>query len=210
MGTKLVDPSRRLDWGGGNRWELKEEILLSLTLVLGGARSGKSTWAEKLAAMKPPVLYIATAERGDREMEDRIRRHRQSRPAHWRTLEAPHNLEGVLREAPQTGTILIDCLTIYISNQLLALETKDPWEREELILKEIRTLGGLALDLPLPVIIVSNEVGCGIVPPYPLGREFRDLCGRSNQILATYSEHVYYTIAGIPVDVKQLGVPMDA
>ncbi|HKY95574.1 MAG TPA: bifunctional adenosylcobinamide kinase/adenosylcobinamide-phosphate guanylyltransferase [Kiloniellales bacterium] len=163
-----------------------------LTLILGGARSGKSAMAERLMqALPPPWTYIATAEALDEEMRQRIAEHRRRRAEGWRTVEAPLALPEAIAEAP--GAALVDCLTLWLSNLILA-------ERDI----EAATA---ALDLALsarraPTFLVANEVGLGIVPDHALGRVFRDAAGRLNQRLAERAKRVLFMVAGLPITVK--------
>ena len=175
-----------------------------LTLILGGARSGKSTYAEKLAAkMGPHVLYIATAEAGDEEMAERIIAHRVARPATWQTLEAPRNVGQALKKIDHhPDVLLLDCLTLLVTNILLSLEDQPQTEIVTAIQAEIDTLLATRKQLNVPLIIVSNEVGLGLVPEYPLGRIFRDELGRANQYLAEQADHVIFMVAGLPLTVK--------
>lgn len=182
-------------------------------LVLGGARSGKSDLAQKLALdMGGPVLFVATAEAGDEEMRRRIEAHQRSRPGDWRTLEAPLRLADALeRSAADVAVVVIDCVSLWVSNLLQAaspkgLEEPDQEAAQRLLSEELGTLhdwyrGGMA-----SVIVVSNEVGMGLVPPYPAGRAFRDLVGWANQRLAILASEVYLVVAGIPVDLKQFAI----
>jgi len=175
-----------------------------LTLILGGARSGKSTHAEKLAAeIGPNVLYIATAEAGDDEMAERIIAHRAARPATWQTLEALRDVGQALTTiADQPDVLLLDCLTLLVTNILLATEDKPQDEIETAIHAEIDTLLAMRRQLGIPLIIAANEVGLGLVPEYPLGRIYRDVLGRANQHLAAQADHVIFMVAGIPMVVK--------
>lgn len=181
--------------------------MAGLTLILGGARSGKSSYAEKLAAeMGRRVLYIATAEAGDEEMAARIEVHRQSRPAHWRTLEASRDIGRALRALPeQPQVLLLDCLTLLVSNVLLAQEAEPETVIDAAVQKEIELLITAQSHLDIPLIIVSNEVGLGLVPPYPLGRVYRDILGRANQRLAAEASKVIFMVAGLPMTVKEEG-----
>lgn len=165
-------------------------------LILGGVRSGKSALAETLARESGmEVLYLATATAGDREMGDRIARHRQRRPAHWRTREEPLALASALAsEASPTRCILVDCLTLWLSNLLSG--DRDRWRRER------ADLLALLPRLPGRVILVSNEVGWGIVPSSELGRRFRDEAGRLHQALAACCERVILVVAGLPQVLK--------
>jgi adenosylcobinamide kinase/adenosylcobinamide-phosphate guanylyltransferase len=161
-------------------------------LVLGGARSGKSTFAEGLAAsLEPPVLYVATATASDAEMAERIARHRARRPASWKTLESPL----ALRVPPgAAGTVLVEDLTLLLNN--LMLES----------LGEAEARAGAEVDavltLPANVILVSNELGMGLVPETPLGRTFRDAMGRLNQRAAGAVNEAYFLVAGLPLRLK--------
>lgn len=180
-----------------------------LTFILGGARSGKSTYAEKLAAACPgQVLYIATAQPLDEEMQTRIQSHRQRRPEAWQTLELSNGVGAyLLSNPPQADCILLDCLTLLVSNLLLrsAPDTDAPDESAAtaLVEAEITTLLEAIGSSFADWIIVSNEVGMGLVPPYPLGRLYRDLLGRANQRLAACSDEVVFMVAGIPMHLNR-------
>jgi len=164
-----------------------------LTFVLGGARSGKSRYAESvIAAMPPPWSYVATAEAGDAEMTERIAIHRARRGPHWQTVEAPRDLVTVLRDSMAAPT-LIDCLTLWLSNLMLA---------EADIEAEIARLEAALAAAVAPVVAVANEVGYGIVPDNPLGRQFRDLQGILNQRIAARADRVILMVAGLPLAVK--------
>jgi adenosyl cobinamide kinase/adenosyl cobinamide phosphate guanylyltransferase len=165
----------------------------SLTFVLGGARSGKSRYAEGLvAALPPPWLYVATAEAGDHEMAARIRAHRSRRGPSWRTIEAPRDLPAALA-ACEGMPVLIDCLTLWLSNLLLANADID---------QETERLERSLAEAAAPIVLVANEVGSGIVPDHPLGRKFRDLQGLLNQRIAARADRVVLMVAGLPVAVK--------
>jgi adenosylcobinamide kinase / adenosylcobinamide-phosphate guanylyltransferase len=183
-----------------------------LTLILGGARSGKSSYAERLAAEHGgQVLYIATAQPLDGEMAERIANHQKHRPAGWKTLEIPSALGAFLlsetqSKLPGPGVILVDCLTLLVSNLLLAASsgtdedlTADEAAATALVETEIQGLLEAVRAIPAEWIVVSNEVGLGLVPPYPLGRLYRDLLGRANQRLASQADQVIFMIAGIPM-----------
>lgn len=168
-------------------------------LILGGARSGKSRYAEQQAeAGALEVLYIATAEAGDAEMQERIRRHRQQRPEAWALVEEPLALAAVLRREARAGRcLLVDCLTLWLSNLLLADECRPGcFEHERAAL-----LAALP-ELDGQILLVSNEVGLGIVPDNALARRFRDEAGRLNQTLAGSCERVTLVTAGIPLMLK--------
>lgn len=179
----------------------------SLTLILGGARSGKSDYAEKLAAqMGRRVLYIATAEIGDDEMAQRIAAHRQARPADWQTLEAPRHVGVALAEIePAPEVLLLDCLTLLTSNILLAMENEPQPAIEAAVQTELDAILTAQARLNTPLIVVSNEVGLGLVPPYPLGRVYRDVLGRANQYLAARAQRVIFMVAGLPMIIKAEG-----
>jgi adenosyl cobinamide kinase/adenosyl cobinamide phosphate guanylyltransferase len=165
----------------------------SLTLVLGGARSGKSRYAERLvSALPPPWAYVATAEAGDHEMAARIRAHRSRRGPSWQTIEAPRDLPTALA-ACENMPVLIDCLTLWLSNLLLADADIDT---------EIGNLEKMLAEAAAPIVLVANEVGSGIVPDHPLGRKFRDLQGVLNQRIAARADRVVLMVAGLPVAVK--------
>lgn len=183
-----------------------------LTLVLGGARGGKSTYAEALAAkLGTDVLYVATAEALDTEMRERVAAHQARRPATWGTIEAPLGVGRLLLGSPQAAVadvILLDCLSLLVSNIILSggldspeLSTTMAWN---LVQAEVRDLLEAHRQLGAYFIIVSNEVGFGVVPPYSLGRIYRDCLGSANQMLARQADHVVWMIAGLPVDAKAL------
>jgi adenosylcobinamide kinase/adenosylcobinamide-phosphate guanylyltransferase len=174
-------------------------------LILGGARSGKSNYAEKLAAeLGRRVLYVATAEANDEEMARRIEVHRQARPSTWQTLETPRQVGAALAAAREVGpeVILLDCLTLLVSNIVLALETEPPEVVEAAIQAEVEAIITAQAELGIPLVIVSNEVGLGLVPPYPLGRIYRDVLGWANQRLAAVAAQVLFMVAGLPLTLK--------
>jgi adenosylcobinamide kinase/adenosylcobinamide-phosphate guanylyltransferase len=165
-----------------------------LTLVLGGARSGKSRYAESLiTARAPPWIYVATAQAGDDEMARRIAAHRARRNAGWQTIEAPHDLAGALETASAHARLLVDCMTLWLTNRMLAEADLDAeiGRLEEALLRR----AGMA-------VLVSNEVGYGIVPDNALARRFRDAQGRLNQRLAASADRVVLVVAGLPLAVK--------
>jgi adenosylcobinamide kinase / adenosylcobinamide-phosphate guanylyltransferase len=166
-------------------------------LVLGGARSGKSRFAEHMAeACGEPVLYVATAEATDDEMLQRIEHHRARRPPTWRTLEARGDVaEQVAAALYDARTVLVEDLTLLLSN---ALQAGDAEDAERRAVADVHGL--LALDAHL--ILVSNEVGMGLVPPYPLGRVFRDALGRLNQYAAASVDEAFFIVAGLPQRLK--------
>lgn len=165
-----------------------------LTLVIGGARSGKSAFAERLIRQSGrPRRYIATAEAWDDEMRDRITQHRRDRGEAWTTVEAPLNLAAALAECRIEEAVLVDCATLWLTNHLLA--------QHDLVVESTRLLAALA-NCPAPVIIVSNETGWGIVPENALARRFRDEQGRLNQRLAAQAQLAVTVIAGLPLVLK--------
>jgi len=165
-----------------------------LTLVLGGARSGKSRYAESLIeALPPPWIYLATAEAHDAEMAERIAAHRARRDERWQTVEAPHDLAGALRAAPTEAAVLVDCLTLWLSNRMLAEADMD---------HEIERLEAALVEQKGTVVLVSNEVGAGIVPDNALARRFQDLQGTLNQRIAARASRVIFMVAGLPLHVK--------
>jgi adenosylcobinamide kinase/adenosylcobinamide-phosphate guanylyltransferase len=167
-------------------------------LILGGARSGKSHYAEVRAKeSKFDVIYIATAQALDYEMEQRIQHHQQQRPDDWQLVEEPLNLISVLNQhASETSCILVDCLTLWLSNQLCSEQHKDKVERniEELVVA--------IAQLPGKIIFVSNEVSMGIVPMGEINRQFVDNAGRLHQRLAAVCDKVTLMVAGIPSHIK--------
>jgi adenosylcobinamide kinase/adenosylcobinamide-phosphate guanylyltransferase len=180
-----------------------------LIVVLGGARSGKSTHAERLAQELGgmDVLYVATAEGRDPEMRERIRAHRASRPVGWRTLEAPLGAGRLVAAEIGVPTgprvVLVDCLTLLATNALLAAGEDAPGERAQAaVLLEVEGIVDAVRTSAATWIVVSNEVGLGIVPAYPLGRVFRDALGRANQRLAAAADQVVLMVAGIPLRIK--------
>jgi len=170
----------------------------NVTFVLGGCRSGKSSYALKLAEQIPGTekIFIATCIPHDEEMKDRVERHRKERSSLWKTLEIPLLLSEAIRKNDHNNVILADCLTLWISN--LLLETN---ELEE-ITSHIKNLAETLERVRCPVILVSNEVGTGIVPENRLARLFRDAVGFANQQIAASSDRVIWMVAGIPVTIK--------
>ncbi|MGI6656489.1 MAG: bifunctional adenosylcobinamide kinase/adenosylcobinamide-phosphate guanylyltransferase [Desulfobulbus sp.] len=182
-----------------------------IVFVTGGARSGKSSHAEQLAAaLGSEIVYIATARAGDSEMAERIARHRLQRPAAWKTVEEPLCPSAVVeREGGRCTALLLDCLTVLITNRMLALSVD--WDNadsatlnavEEHVLVEIKALIRAATAASADLIAVGNEVGCGIVPVSPLSRLFRDCAGRVNQQVAAAAAEVWLVAAGIPLRIK--------
>ncbi|MCK8826477.1 bifunctional adenosylcobinamide kinase/adenosylcobinamide-phosphate guanylyltransferase [Natroniella acetigena] len=186
-----------------------------LILVLGGARSGKSSFAEDIVEKLggQDVIYVATSEVRDEEMKERVTRHRQSRPQEWRTVEESKAVSQALAELEDDSVVLLDCLTVLLSNLVLAdsdlAEDETDFTlqaKEEEILAEVERIIDVGRKKNLELVIVSNEVGQGVVPPYKLGRVYRDLVGWGNQRVADQADEVYITYAGLPVEIKELGM----
>lgn len=167
-------------------------------LILGGARSGKSLYAETRAIESNlDVIYIATAQALDDEMQQRIKHHQQQRPAHWRLIEEPINLVSVLKDNAKDNTcILVDCLTLWLSNQLCSEVHKHTFQ------ENINNLINLLPNLPGKIIFVSNEVSMGIIPMGEINRQFVDETGRLHQRLAAVCDNVILMVAGIPSHIK--------
>ena len=193
-----------------------------LILILGGARSGKSAEAVRMARERGrgKVLYVATAEPGDDEMRFRIEKHRAERPARWHTLEAPYNVGQAIGRQPDGrqpdgrqpdgrqpdgyATIIVDCITLLVSN--LMVDRPDPYADavQKSVVEEIAAIVQAAKEMPSAsqMIIVSNEVGTGLAPLTPLGRAFRDLVGQANQTLATAADRAVLMVAGLALLLK--------
>ena len=211
--------------------------MAKMTFVLGGARSGKSAFAEELAKKYNEVVCIATAEVKDEEMRDRIQTHRARRPFNWKTIEAPFHVDRVISNLNEkVGLIYIDCITLYITNMLLSddadtskgelpfaltkddkniildkianttdtaeMQRKTLKQKQSQILDEINKLCKVCRESKSDVIIVSNEVGLGIVPDNALSRVFRDIAGSANQMIADEADEVYFVVAGIAQRIK--------
>ena len=173
-----------------------------LILVLGGARAGKSTFALRLAtdlAVDSQVCFIATGQASDDEMAERIARHREERPGHWKTIEEPYQLDEALHQAGEANIVIIDCLTLFVSNWLLRSEDENCAMGLRKVIDKL--LAGIRSQ-PRTVICVSNEVGLGLVPDNRLGRTFRDLLGRVNQQFAAAADEVLLLVAGLPLHLK--------
>ena len=185
-----------------------------LTLVLGGVRSGKSAFAEELvneldSESSRPALYLATGQVTDAEMAERIRRHRERRPAHWLTIEEPLEpataLANALTVPNSPGAILLDSLDVWVANFLLAHENDAPTAVESLALAELERLLDACRQGDTNSVLVSSEVGLSPVPPNVLGRRFQDLLGTVNQRAAAAADAVYLVVAGIPLPIKPQG-----
>lgn len=191
----------------------------SLVLITGGVRSGKSSFAEKLAEKSgKEFIYLATARVEDEEMRERVACHQSRRPANVRTIEEPLEPHLVLKKENSVDKlVLIDCLTLLLSNRILddldrhgaVREGEEIFVDEKLLeaagertLDYIKLLGGTISGCSSNILVVTNEVGMGVVPSYPLARVFRDLSGRANQILAAYADQVWMVVCGIPQRIK--------
>jgi adenosylcobinamide kinase/adenosylcobinamide-phosphate guanylyltransferase len=181
-----------------------------LTLIVGGVRSGKSRFAEQLAAAQPPVTYLATARatlqgtEADAEMTERIARHRQRRAAlnpPWQTVEEPWEVPAAVANHGKTGSVLVECLTLWLTNLLVGGPGRTGLEDGD-IFARVDALAEAGRRAAANVLIVTNEVGCGIVPVSPLARRFADLLGEANQRLAATAAEVYGCMAGIPLRLK--------
>lgn len=187
-----------------------------VVLILGGARSGKSARAQEMASrLGRRVTYVATAEPGDEEMRQRIQAHRAARPEGWRTVEEPLDLRSAVRDAvSDSDVVLVDCLTLWVSNRLCRLPVegaKGEWARAavglaEELEAEVSDVARVARSGDTTLLLVSNEVGLGLVPPTPLGRLYRDLLGSVNRRLAREADQVLLMVAGLAVDVKRLAL----
>lgn len=181
-----------------------------LTFITGGARSGKSTFGESLAMKaEGPVVYIATAVAFDEGMKDRIKHHRERRPAEWKTIERYNNFEALPGDPgfAEAETVLLDCLTVLITNEMMDFDVdydtvpmEKVWEIEEQIETQVMTALDACRDKN--TIVVANEVGLGLVPAYRMGNLFRDIAGRINQHVAARADEVYFCVSGIPMKIK--------
>jgi len=176
-----------------------------LIFITGGARSGKSRFAEEAAGKTgKKVAYIATGQPKDNEMKARIQKHKDKRPTNWQTFEEPIKVKALIDKLGlENEIIIIDCLTLLISNLLLRKQDligDEMWQEE--VLSEIEKLAESAYKVPALVIIVSNEVGMGLVPDNPLGRFYRDILGRANNIIAWRADEVFLMVSGIPLKIK--------
>jgi adenosylcobinamide kinase/adenosylcobinamide-phosphate guanylyltransferase len=171
----------------------------SVTLVLGGVRSGKSRFALEVASKAPSVTFVATARACDDEMRVKIERHRSERPGHWKTREEPLKLAEVIAETggAYDELVLVDCLTLFAANLMEAYS-----QDRSALLAAIEELISALCNAKCRVVLVSNEVGSGIVPAYAAGRQFREVLGELNQQVAVIADHVILMIAGLPLPIK--------
>lgn len=177
---------------------MQETYRKTVTLVLGGVRSGKSRYAVKLASQASRVIFLATAKPSDAEMRAKIERHQAERPTKWLTIEEPLALDRVLEQHDSGNQLfLIDCLTLFASN-LLEAEAGN----EEALKARVACFCAALQSISSSVVLVSNEVGCGVVPAYPTGRQFRDLTGEMNQRVAALADTVLLMVAGLPLVLK--------
>jgi adenosylcobinamide kinase/adenosylcobinamide-phosphate guanylyltransferase len=201
-------------WLGKEERGVKDKELI---LVLGGARGGKSTFAESLArSLGERVLYVATATGIDEEMRQRIRAHQRARGGSWRTVEVPLGVEAAVRQhGADVDVVLLDCLTLLVANVLvgpghdqLDEERLDQEALERTVAAEVSGLVAAYEAGPASLVVVSNEVGMGVVPAYAIGRVYRDLLGKANQMLAARADRVYLLVAGIPLEIKALAATL--
>jgi len=182
----------------GQRQCMEKRDRKTVTLVLGGVRSGKSRWAQELAGKSERVAYVATLQARDAEMREKIHRHQEDRPEHWQTVEEPLELARVLMDnGANFDLLLMDCLTVFVSNVMEAAQTDAASLERRLddFLEALRKV-------PASVVLVSNEVGSGVVPPYPAGRIYRDALGELNQRVAAIADNVMLMVAGLPLVLK--------
>lgn len=177
---------------------------MSITLILGGARSGKTHFAQEIAArLGNRVLYIATAEALDEEMSSRIEAHKRSRPSTWKTVEARTDLvKSIVGDIDDAEVVVLDCLTLLVSN-LLDGDGIDAGALELRVTQELEGLFTLIENASSHFIIISNELGLGLVPVYPSSRAYRDVLGLANQMIARRADEVYLMVAGIPITLKK-------
>lgn len=177
----------------------------SITFILGGARSGKSSHALRLAEeTERSVTFLATAQALDEEMSTRIRKHRAERPAHWDTLEVPFDIASRIGKI-QTDVVILDCITLLVTNLMMQYVKEDLVDEEpymHAVQKEINELAAILREKNRDWLIISNEVGLGLVPPYQMGRVYRDTLGWANQQLARAADKVIFMVAGIPTTIK--------
>ena len=182
-----------------------------ICLVIGGVRSGKSAFAENKVVefnslTDNSILYVATGMAFDEEMEDRIRRHRESRPCDWSTLDepvlVPEKLSATLRKADSVGAVIIDSIDVWVANLLMQSQTEERLTQEKIVMDESDKLISLIVDARQPFVLVTSEVGLSLVSPEPLGRLYQDLLGMVNQRIAAVATEVHLVVAGIPNIIK--------
>jgi adenosylcobinamide kinase / adenosylcobinamide-phosphate guanylyltransferase len=180
---------------------VKRKSKKKIIFITGGARSGKSTYAQQLAAdMSEKVLFVATSEARDSEMKKRIANHRRQRPKSWQTLECPLEIAAGIGAVKDRDLILIDCITLLVSN--IMGSSRNMAAAEKKAVQELEALIKLMQKSEYDFVIVSNEVGLGIVPENVMARQYRDLLGKANQMLAASATEVYFMAAGIPLKLK--------
>jgi adenosylcobinamide kinase/adenosylcobinamide-phosphate guanylyltransferase len=181
---------------------------VGVILIQGGARSGKSSFAEliakKIAGLD--VIYLASGVVTDSEMELRIEKHQKQRPSEWQTVEEAYSISSYLKNIEKNKTILFDCLTTYLGNLIFKKQNKDFEKMESEILAEIEIILKIAIKKNLNLIIVQNETGKGVVPASKMGRNFRDISGRAARMAAEYADKVYLVQAGLPLEIKEKGL----
>lgn len=179
-----------------------------LCVISGGARSGKSEFAEELALGSGlDVIYVATSVVFDEEMQRRVEHHKSRRPEEWATVEEQHELAAAIQQHAAPGKlVLVDCLTIWLMNIMfrLGVSEKINDEQEAAIMREVAAAAEAMQSAPCPVIAVTNEVGTGLVPDYPMGRIYRDLSGRMNRAFTAKANEAYVVMMGIPIEIKAL------
>jgi adenosylcobinamide kinase/adenosylcobinamide-phosphate guanylyltransferase len=178
--------------------------MAKIILITGGSRSGKSTYAQRVAeSFSGTRTYIATCPVIDKEMDDRIRKHKEARQsASWQTIEEVTDLAGALRRSKGSQVTIVDCLTLWVNNLMYEAEQEKRYLDEEVIGTKCEDVVGVCSDLTGTVIFVTNEVGMGIVPENPVSRLFRDLAGRCNQIMAGHADVFIFMVSGIPLYIK--------
>ena len=184
---------------------MKSNTTSPITLILGGARSGKSSYAQSLAeASGKSVTFLATAQALDEEMANRIQKHRSERPAGWETLEIPSDFASHVAQI-KSDVVVLDCITLLVSNLLMQFVKDDFVDEGPFLLAVQKELEGLIVAIheqDQNWFVISNEVGLGLVPPYPMGRVYRDALGWANQRLAREADKVIFMVAGIPTTIK--------
>lgn len=176
-----------------------------MILILGGARSGKSNKATEIARSHDEVIYLATGVPTDEEMENRIARHRRDRPESWDTIEEPVEVGEVLKGLEVesfSGAVILDCLGFWLSNTMREVELEGPGELEDFVQNKVTEELGQARGADFELLVVSNEVGMGVIPESSAGRKFRDALGRANQAVGRLADSVYLMVAGFPLQLK--------